>query len=198
MEEGQCPPQVLCGLLVPALPQPDGSESVKFNGLADGVTDLQVDSERLSVAPSRLPVPAPARVHQTKLAKRAGLAGPVTVLTRERQCLPKVAGGLTQTALCRVGGAQHLQCRRFGRPVAGLRCRAAGMTVHGGGIGEVADIQVAEDGGAQADGVAGPSVVSGVCGDRDKVRPLSVQPGQRRRRAGDRRNGPPDWGSAGW
>ena len=43
------------------------------------------------------------------------------------------------------------------------------MTVHSGGVGEVADIQVTEDGGGQAYGVASSSVVGGMRGDRDRV-----------------------------
>jgi hypothetical protein len=46
-----------------------------------------------------------------------------------------------------------------GDPVAGLGGGAPGMTEHRGGVGEVADIQVTEDGGGQAYGVASPSVV---------------------------------------
>jgi hypothetical protein len=48
------------------------------------------------------------------------------------------------------------------------------MTVDDGSIGEVADIQVTEDGGGQSDGVARPSVVGGMRGDRDQGRPLRV------------------------
>jgi hypothetical protein len=67
------------------------------------------------------------------------------------------------------GCAEHRQCRRFGDPVAGLGGGAPGMTVHSGGVGEVADIQVTEDGGGQAYGVASSSVVGGMRGDRDRV-----------------------------
>jgi hypothetical protein len=126
------------------------------------------------VVSSRLLVTAPAVIGQAEVGQRAGFADPVTVLTAEGEGLLKVASGLAETALCSLGSAEHRQCRRFGGPVAGLRGGAAGMTVHSGGIGEVADVQVTEDGGGQADGVAGPTVVGGVRGDRDQGRPLRV------------------------
>ena len=126
------------------------------------------------MALSRLLVTALAITGKAEVAKRAGFADPVTVLTAQGQGLLKVAGGLAETALCRLGSTEHRQCRRFGGPVAGLRGGAAGMTVHRGGIGEVADIRVTEDGGGQADGVAGPPVVGGMSGDRDQGRPLRV------------------------
>jgi len=85
-----------------------------------------------------------------------------------------VAGGLAQTALGHAEGAEHHQCRRFCGPVARPRGGAAGMAVDDGSIGEVPDVQVTEDGGGQADGVAGPSVVGGMRGDRDQGRPLRV------------------------
>jgi hypothetical protein len=61
-----------------------------------------------------------------------------------------------------------------GDPVAGLGGGAPGMTVHSGGVGEVANSQVTEDCGGQAYSVASPSVVGGMRGDRDKGRPLRV------------------------
>ena len=74
-------------------------------------------------------------------------------------------GGPAETSLGSVDSAEHRQCRGFGAAVAGPCGGAAGMTVHSGGISEVADIQVTEDGGGQADRVAGPSVVGGMSGD---------------------------------
>src|SRR5580698_9827011 len=119
----------------------------------------------MSVALSRSLVSALAIIGQAEVAECAGLADPVTVLAASGQGLLEVAGGLAETALCRLGRTEHRQCRRFGGPVAGLSGGAAGMTVHGGGVGEVADIRVTEDGGGQADGVAGPSVVGGMRSD---------------------------------
>jgi hypothetical protein len=85
-----------------------------------------------------------------------------------------VACGLAETALRGFGCAEHRQCGGFGDPVARLRGGPAGITMHGGGVGEVADIQVPEDGGGQADGVAAASVVGVIRGDRDEGTPLRV------------------------
>jgi hypothetical protein len=71
---------VSCSPLVAALPQVDDSETVQFAGLTDAVTGVQVDGERLSVAPSRLLVAALAISGHAEVAECAGLAGPVTVL----------------------------------------------------------------------------------------------------------------------
>jgi hypothetical protein len=119
-------------------------------------------------------ITALAIVDHAEVAKRAGLADPVTVLTAQSQGQLEMACGLAEAALRGIGYAEHRQCRRFGGPVAGLCGGAAGMTMHSGGVGEVADIQITEDGGGQADGVAGPPVVGGIRRDRDKSRPLRV------------------------
>src|ERR1700733_11764283 len=160
-----------------ALPQVDYPKPVQLTGLTGVVADAQVDGERLAMAPSRLPVTALAVIGNAEVAKRTGLADPVAVLTADGQCLLEVPGGPAKTSLGRVASAEHRQCGGAG-----------GMAVHSSGLSEVADIQVTEDGGGQADRVAGPSVVGGMSGDADKGRSLHVQPCQRRGRAGDRRH----------
>jgi len=141
--------QVSRGLLVTALPQGNESEGMQLTGPPGVVVGLQVDRQRLSMAHSGLLVTAPAVTGHAEVAERAGLTDRVFVRTAHCQRLFEVTGGLAEAAKPGVGGTEHRQRRRFGGPVAGPRGCAAGMAVHGGGIGEVADIRVSEDGGAR-------------------------------------------------
>src|ERR1700691_6164872 len=63
------------------------------------------------------------------------------------------------------------------------------MTVDSGSFGDVACGQATEDSRCQAARMAGPFVVGGMGGDRDKSRPLCVEPGQRCGRVRDGRQG---------
>ncbi|HEY5018946.1 MAG TPA: hypothetical protein VIJ82_05390 [Streptosporangiaceae bacterium] len=100
---------------------------------------------------------------------------PVAGLAIEVQRLLEVAAGLLVAALPQVNTAEVGQGRRLGRAVADLPGRAAGMTVHGGRLPEVAAyIEITEQRGGQPDGMAGPAVPGGMHDDRDQVRPFSI------------------------
>ena len=145
MKKRQRPQQVPGSLIESALPQVNDPKMVQLARLTGLVTGLQVDGQCLSVVLSRLRVTATAVIRHAEASECSGLADPVAIRAAEDEGLPEMRRCLGEAALSSVGRAEHRQCSRFGGPVAGLRGGAAGMTVDGGGVREVADIQVAED-----------------------------------------------------
>jgi hypothetical protein len=166
---------VLACLAVGAQPKFDEGKVTEVAGFTDLVAALAVGRQGLLEVVGGLLVAALQEARDAEVAQRAGFAGLVAGLAVDRQGLLEAVGGLLVAALPKVDNDEALQCFRFSGAVTGLARSSPGVVVDGNDLGIVAaSLEVSEQGGSQAGGVARPAAGGGVRGDSGQNGPFSI------------------------
>ena len=131
-----------------------------------------------------------------RLLQRPGLAGRSPVSRNRARACSKWPAACWYRPCRRSMTPRLFSAFGLGRPVAGAAGRPAGVAVDGDGLGEVpAGVEVAEQRGGQPGGMAGQPCSAACTAAATRFGPFGVQPGQRRRLAGEGRAGEPDGGT---